>query len=868
MVDFKKLRASQTQQPATDPIEIFRHLPKPPEIADLYTSQAEVLRAWYDRQDERDLVIKLHTGGGKTLVGLLIAQSIMNKTHGPVLYLSPTTQLVDQIAEKAKAYSIPAVVYEKAKWGELPDAFLNGQSVLICTYHALFNARSRFGVRGAGKEIIHVVGIILDDAHVAFSTMRDAFTLRIDRGDDSEGYAYLTHLFRDDFSDLDKAGSFDDIVAGSSVWGDYGMLEVPYWSWQSKSAQVREYLRTKAEEEVQAKTQGKTKAEAYRFVWPFLRDAFDYCHCFITHQALVITPFFPLVESIPTFANCPHRVFMSATIGDDSAIVRTFDAKVESIKQPIISNSLAGVSERMILVPELMRLRQSEIPQILQKLASMMAETEDVGTIILVPSLSASKPWEVVAKVANSPDLVTMYVKQLRKGSLRGPFVFANRYDGIDLPGRSCRFLIMSGLPHGGGEYDVYRANIFMDSASINNELMQRIEQGIGRGARGASDYCVVILTGRDLVSRLTRYTNQQLLTSSTRAQLEIGLAVSKDVDSEEALRETMMSCIKRDKDWIAYHADSLASLTASNQVDTKQLDLAAIERKAFQLMRDSYFEKAITQLEGYCESTPTLDLKSKGWLFQFAACIAHRWGNVDEAQRLQRHAYANNNNLLRPQVTPPYVPLPMPSKQAEEIVERIDRYRPRRGYMAEFERVVAHLVPTASSNQFEEALAELGSMLGFRTERPEKIYKVGPDVLWLLNDHMGMVIEAKSQKEPNNPLTKDEHGQLLNAEVWFKKEYPRYVCIRVSVHPNTSITKSVVAGESKVLTFDMLRKLIIDLRHLLESLTSSLVSYSDLVMQCEQLLAASTLEPQSLAQHYLVPFSEESWANNARGKV
>jgi hypothetical protein len=39
-------------------------------------------------------------------------------------------------------------------------------------------------------------------------------------------------------------------------------------------------------------------------------------------------------------------------------------------------------------------------------------------------------------------------------------------------------------------------------------------------------------------------------------------------------------------------------------------------------------------------------------------------------------------------------------------------------------------------------------------------------------------------------------------------------------------------------------------------------------VMQCEQLLAASTLEPQSLAQHYLVPFSEESWANNARGKV
>ena len=177
---------------------------------------------------------------------------------------------------------------------------------------------------------------------------------------------------------------------------------------------------------------------------------------------------------------------------------------------------------------------------------------------------------------------------------------------------------------------------------------------------------------------------------------------------------------------------------------------------------------------------------------------------------------------------------------------------------MTEFERVVAHLVPAASSNQFEEALAELGSMLGFRTQRPEKSYKVGPDVLWLLNDRLGVVIEAKSQKEPNKPLTKDEHDQLLNAEGWFKKEYPGYTSIRVSVHPNASITKSVVAGESKVLTFDMLRKLIVDLRHLLESLTSSLVSYNDLVIQCEQLLAASTLEPQSLVQHYLLPFSEE----------
>lgn len=96
MVNFNKLRSAKTHQSPTDPIEVFRRLPKPAGINDLYASQAEVLTAWFSRRNERDLAIKLHTGGGKTLVGLLIAQSALNETREPVIYLSPTVQLVHQ----------------------------------------------------------------------------------------------------------------------------------------------------------------------------------------------------------------------------------------------------------------------------------------------------------------------------------------------------------------------------------------------------------------------------------------------------------------------------------------------------------------------------------------------------------------------------------------------------------------------------------------------------------------------------------------------------------------------------------------------------------------------------------------------------
>ena len=103
MVDFNKLRAQKAKGHVINPIEIFRRLPKPEGINDLYTSQAEVLSAWFDRRQEKDTILKLHTGGGKTLVGLLIGQSSLNETGEPVLYLVPTLQLVRQTIEKANA---------------------------------------------------------------------------------------------------------------------------------------------------------------------------------------------------------------------------------------------------------------------------------------------------------------------------------------------------------------------------------------------------------------------------------------------------------------------------------------------------------------------------------------------------------------------------------------------------------------------------------------------------------------------------------------------------------------------------------------------------------------------------------------------
>lgn len=836
MVDFKKLKAAKTQPAVIDPLEIFRRLPKPIGINDLYTSQAEVLKEWFERRNESDLVIKLHTGGGKTLVGLLIAQSVMNELTEPVIYVCPTVQLIQQTLEKAKEYGISAVPYKKGEM--LPMEFTSGKSVLVCSYNALFNAKSKFGIRGGVKEIIKVGAVILDDAHVAYSTMRNAFTLNVEKQESEEDYLYLANLFRKDFDDLGKIGTFDDIISR----GDFGVIEVPYWRWKEKSSQVREYL--------------QKQAEKYPMVWDFLRDSFDYCHCLISKDSFGLTPIFPTVDLIPTFSESPRRIYMSATISDDSMIVRSFNADKNPLSKPIISNSLAGVSERMILIPELMPSEFADSIEFIKRIANWMANTNELGTVILTPSNVSAKEWTDIGTLADSTEKVSEYVKNLQNESQKGPYIFVNRYDGIDLPNNACRLLIMAGLPRGANAYDSYRSSVFLGGEEFRSSLAQRIEQGIGRGARGGGDYCIVILTGYDLSAWIDRPANQNFLTSSTRAQISIGKDVSNEIKTESEFAETMIKCLKRGEDWTKYHAETLAELVQLSEPDEKQLQFAAIERKAFELMRHNLFDKALEKINKYFEKEKeNLDKQSKGWLEQLAARISYYSENKDLANELQESAFFNNENLHRPLSEPKYIPIQIPQAQAKAIVFGFNGFSSKKGLLSDFENTVSFLTPVASSNQFEGSLAKLGTILGFATERPDNKYKKGPDVLWILNDKTALVIEAKSQKLEKNPLDKYEHGQLLQADEWFKSEYPNYSSIRVSMHPNRNPRYEADTNETKVLTFEKLNELIAATRKLLNSLDNLTLTNEQLEVKCEELLQELKLSSDTLPEMFLESF-------------
>ena len=88
MVNFKKRLAGRKAEKPTDPVKLYETLDRVHDKGPLRPAQLAVLGDWFgNHQNTRDIIVKLHTGQGKTLIGLLMLQARLNAGKGPALYL-------------------------------------------------------------------------------------------------------------------------------------------------------------------------------------------------------------------------------------------------------------------------------------------------------------------------------------------------------------------------------------------------------------------------------------------------------------------------------------------------------------------------------------------------------------------------------------------------------------------------------------------------------------------------------------------------------------------------------------------------------------------------------------------------------------
>ncbi|GAB5501075.1 MAG: hypothetical protein PsegKO_33860 [Pseudohongiellaceae bacterium] len=116
-IDFGKLSTGSNVDTIINPRELFSALPGKNASKFQYPRdvQSQVWEGWFDRRKEPDLVLKMNTGSGKTIVGLLILKSCLNEKISPAVYIVPDNYLVKQVEDEAKDLGIDTVSFP-VKW--------------------------------------------------------------------------------------------------------------------------------------------------------------------------------------------------------------------------------------------------------------------------------------------------------------------------------------------------------------------------------------------------------------------------------------------------------------------------------------------------------------------------------------------------------------------------------------------------------------------------------------------------------------------------------------------------------------------------------------------------------------------------------
>jgi hypothetical protein len=770
------------------PREVFFTLARDPSFSFPRDIQTEVMNRWFDNRDQPDSVIKLNVGSGKTIVGLLLLQSSLNEGKGPALYVAPDKQLSQQVMKEAQALGLEVT-------DDPRDAdYAAGEKICVVNVYKLFNGKSVFGV---GASRINIGTVVIDDAHACVSTITDQFRIILPNTHDA--YRKIFQILSEDLKGY-SASSFLDLEAGDPL----AYTEVPFWSWDAHQSDILKALHDNRTD------------DSLQFTYPLLKEILPQCRCVIGGQKLEIEPSFPATDLIQSFRRAKRRIYMTATLADDSVIATHFGADPSKIAKPIVPMSSQSMGERMILMPQELNpeLTGADVRTLLISIA------KKVNVVVIVPSILAAEDWKPHANQVLVGDEVIDGIEKLRSGHV-GLTVLINRYDGIDLPGDACRLLVISELPEVSSYADMVDSEVLSGTAVNLRRQVERIEQGMGRGVRSNDDYCVVLLLGAKLTSRLRSPEGQNMLTFATQAQLTLSRKIAKQLATPTLadIEAVIKQCLHRDPNWIKVSKKALIGIKGDDELRLDPSKLAI--RAAFDYARANQHPSALSSLDKAIDATE--DMQVRAWLLSRKAVLQHTV-DAQAAQRTLAAAYAMEPRVTKPIVGAVYKPLsPTTGQQAVALINNHQgRFMDSTGMKLYADGLCSDLqFRPDTSDKFEAVVNDLAWFLGISSQRPEKEYKDGPDNLWALPNGTFLVIECKNGVTSDDGISKKDAGQLSQSMEWFGKRYMASTPIPVMFHPERKLGQgaSGVSG-MRIITPSGLEKLRTNLKAFAKQLT------------------------------------------------
>lgn len=737
----KKIKLSVVSgQRAIDPLEIFKKITLRGSIENIWEPQGEALKSWHEKRNDSDILVRMNTGGGKTLVGLLIAQSLVNETKGRVLYVCPNNQLVEQTTERAKEISLfPAIRY-KSEWVN-PKEFESGNTFCITNYATLFNGKSVF----RNEEI---EALVFDDAHVAENSIRGQFTLKI--SSQHEAFGKILNLCRKHFANSSRAGHFADVVEGRFT----SVLFIPeFIVWEHANEFRKILLDLDVDKEPET-----------LFVWEHLKEHLNHCCVVADSQSLQITPVILPLSQLNYFQESVRRVYLTATLPSQASFVRTFGITAPTIIQP---SGKSGEAQRLfVFVSGKDDEEQREEAKSLVKVRKCC---------VISPSYNKGKEWVPPATIYD-PEAGQEEIDRFRASKRPEMLGLVTRYDGIDLPGDSCKVLILDRLPMGESLIDRFiDESIRVETIRVSHTAT-RVVQAIGRIFRSNTDHGVVLLVGPQLQSWVRTPKNRAYLPKLLQQQLLLADELAKRVEEEEVTAEELINgVLTGDENWDEMYdeyIDKFETRVVSPATDW-HIEMILRERKAYEQLWKGQYQKAADTYASLADSAQEHDFRMGAWY--------HHWQGLalmcadDRQGAFAKFIAAANvrSELGRPSEKREAAFRPPVSEEISQQAKKLSEwYRNKKTrILAAIDQVTADLVYGPETNKAEEALRILGNLIGLEAKRPDKVKGSGPDVIWDGEGKPSVFgFELKTDKSKDGEYSKSNIAQCNDHEEWLSQ--------------------------------------------------------------------------------------------------
>lgn len=823
MLDFKKIINENKINNIINPREVFMSLPNrkydyPRDV------QTEVWTQWMEKREEKDIIIKMNTGSGKTIVGLIILMSCIREDKKPAMYVVPNKFLMKQVIKEAESLGIPVT--------ENSDdvGFITGEKILITNIYKLVNGKTVFGKRSNGNNL-KIGSILIDDVHACINDIESQYTIEIANGEDT--YTRIYKMFEEDIKQQypNRVIDINNGIPGVNIL-------VPYWAWQEKSTEIYKIITEDNENtDVQMKL-------------PLFRDYFHLCNCVISTEKIEISPKSININEIEGFKRAERRIYMSATIVAIDSLISKCGIKnyPKNVIKPQYSDDMG---ERFIIFPQIIN-KEITDDEIKYKLKKM---SEQHNVVVITPSDIRRKYWEDVADISVDKYNLEEVVENLKNSHL-GLIVMSNKYEGIDLPNKACEILVIDGIPNSKRKYDEVEQQIIGNSDKILNKKIQLIEQGMGRGVRSSGDYCAVVLMGQGLVSTLYAEGYMEKMSNITKNQIKLSDQIAKQLANKpiDEIFDSLEYCLQRDPDWIATSKSILSQIEYKDEVEESNIENTLTE--CFELAKHEQYNECTKMLEELINRQE--DNEIKGYL---KMQLAEYYNFIDSSasQEILKSAYNLNSKVTKPISGINFKKdTNKINKQVENIINFIQRNKEDfNNIIIKLNAILSNLVfVEGTSKLFEKAIKDVGEFIGIESERPEEETGIGPDNLYWIGKEYAMIIECKNEVKKENNICKHDCNQLNGSYEWYNSKYEKTGIegIPIMIHPSNIYNRECTPNKkTRIITEVELNRLKDNINKFIKELSKP-QNYKDR-NNIERLLNNHLLSGRNLVENYTIEY-------------